>query len=339
MLITVRDVHSGRQFSIDVEGTHTVEQLKDRLEIQTATPVARQRLSYDSVDMLGPRCLAEYKLHLESELLLVVRPPRPRAAEQGTTVEQLARLRGMSTGLENRWKAVAADERRLEDAKQALLQANGGGKLKNKLRLNVGGQILKNIKRDTLCLVPGSRLAQLFSGRWEAKLLRDAKGNIFLDVQPEPFAAILDFLADRKLRPDGPIELPIVSEELEPALHRQLDFFGLGHLFTEIEGGQAAQEGILPEDGAEPEPELADEEPVVVPAHRELIAAENEQVELPARTIDCIIQAKYGVLDQDGMWADVTRLVYDAVDEDGGLRCGVPTPKTTHTHAHSVVQP
>ena len=58
MLITVRDVHSGRQFSIDVEGTHTVEQLKDRLEIQTATPVARQRLSYDSVDMLGPRCLA-----------------------------------------------------------------------------------------------------------------------------------------------------------------------------------------------------------------------------------------------------------------------------------------
>ena len=78
---------------------------------------------------------------------------------------------------------------------------------------------------------------------------------------------------------------------------------------------------------------------MVVPAHRELIAAENEQVELPARTIDCIIQAKYGVLDQDGMWADVTRLVYDAVDEDGGLRCGVPTPTTTHTHAHSVVQP
>ena len=228
---------------------------------------------------------------------------------------------------------VAEIERRFKDQLQTL------STLGVQVTINVGGQILKKIKRDTLCLVPGSRLAQLFSGRWEAKLLRDAKGNIFLDVQPEPFAAILDFLADRKLRPDGPIELPIVSEELEPALHRQLDFFGLGHLFSEMEGGQAAQEGIPPEDGAEPEPELADEEPVVVPAQRELIAAENEQVELPARTVDCIIQAKYGVLDQDGMWADVTRLVYDAVDEDGGLRCGVPTSRAARAHTHTIVQP
>ena len=111
-------------------------------------------------------------MHMEAELLLVVRPEQPRSDAQGTTIAELTRLSGMSTGLANRWQMVAADARKLEEDKQALVQANSGGKLKKKFKLNVGGTIFKNVKRETLCLVPERNLAQLFSGRWEQLLLR-----------------------------------------------------------------------------------------------------------------------------------------------------------------------
>lgn len=60
--------------------------------------------------------------------------------------------------------------------------------------LNVGGQ-LHTVKRATLRVCPSSFLAELFSGRWEHALQKDAAGNVFLDVDPAVFELLLNWRA------------------------------------------------------------------------------------------------------------------------------------------------
>ena len=59
------------------------------------------------------------------------------------------------------------------------------------IRLNVGGDTSFTTRRDTLTAISGSRLALLFSGRWDRSLRRDEKGRVFLDVDPVQFRALL----------------------------------------------------------------------------------------------------------------------------------------------------
>ena len=205
---------AGRKLTVEVESADTVSVLKEKVEKAGGPCATLQHLSHDTVEMLSQPTLRDYKIQKESELKLVVlREHNKRADEQRSTSEEFARLTGTKSGLEDRWKMVAADAQALEEAKQALEQDNGG--TEKVLALNVGGKIFKSVEREVLCLIPESHLAQLFT-RWERLLLRDSKGHIFLDVHPECFAEILNFLRDRKLRPGGPVELPPVSEELQP---------------------------------------------------------------------------------------------------------------------------
>jgi hypothetical protein len=83
------------------------------------------------------------------------------------------------------------------------------------IKLNVGG-VEEVVKRSVLTLFPDSKLAVLFSGRWDKKLLRDKKNRIFLDVDPVCFKIILDYLTQcSELPGDAPLpSLPEVSEEL-----------------------------------------------------------------------------------------------------------------------------
>ena len=300
--------------------------LRRRLIFRIA-PACRdlQRLAVQTsaeVELLGPLTLAHYGIGKEGELTLSEHAPcdGPPAPERGATEQELRKLEAMRENLERRWVQLAASGRKLDEQKQVCAQLNGlpgGKKLKKKLKLNVGGRIFKDVLRETLCYVEGSHLAELFSGRWEGKLLRDSSGKIFLDVNPDCFGKIISFLAERKANPTAPIVAPTVPEELVPTLHRLLDFFGLGQLFAPEE------EGVPPEQaGGEPEPEPdteGDEAQAAVEDEQELIVAENEQVELPARTIDHVTQCRYGVLDQEMKRIDVTDLVADAVDDDGGL--------------------
>eukprot|EP00928_Gymnodinium_smaydae_P067499 TRINITY_DN50484_c0_g1_i1.p1 TRINITY_DN50484_c0_g1~~TRINITY_DN50484_c0_g1_i1.p1 ORF type:complete len:699 (-),score=66.29 TRINITY_DN50484_c0_g1_i1:80-2008(-) len=50
--------------------------------------------------------------------------------------------------------------------------------------------------RRTLTCIPDSRLAELFSGRWDAALPHDTDGRIFLDIDPVQFRLLLDWLSD-----------------------------------------------------------------------------------------------------------------------------------------------
>eukprot|EP01045_Picozoa_sp_COSAG04_P024971 COSAG04_NODE_3202_length_3053_cov_2.417400_2_plen_876_part_00 len=319
-------VKAGQKLTLEAESDWSVDRLKEQISAEHGVLPAAQRLSVNSVVMVGDRKLADYEIRMEAELQLVERPPRPHAKEQGATDEELACLHGMSTGLRGRWAQVSEASRKLDEEKQALKQANAGGELEPKLELNVGGTTFRKVRRKTLTSVEESHLAELFSGRWEKHILTDSSGVMFLDCNPECFSVIIDFLKKRQKNPGAPGEpaqVPTVEEELVPTLHRLLDFFGLGHLFV-AEEGVPPGEGVEPEPEPEPEPERgAEPEPepeAQAPVQEErLLVAENDSVDLPARTIDHITEARYGSLDQEGKWIDVTRMLGQVVDEEGGL--------------------
>jgi hypothetical protein len=316
MQVFVTRARDGRVMTFEVEGDWTVAQLKDAVAAhEYGAPVERQRVFLNAMELLGARKLAEYGVKKEAEMKLIERETMPHADEQGSTAVELAKIAGMGDGLAAGWAELSEDKRRLAEAKQALAQANmpEDGKVRKKLKLNVGGTLFKNVKRETLCIVPESNLAKLLSGRWERSLLRDKDGNPFLDLPNECFGEIMTFLGDRKLRPGDPIALPAVPEEQEPALNRLLDHLGLGHLFQEA--AEPAEEGAEPEPeldagGAEPAEAPLEGVPPVLPAQeKELIVVDGEEVNLPARSVKSIVAARFGSLDEDGGWADVTRLI------------------------------
>jgi hypothetical protein len=142
------------------------------------------------------------------------------AFDELTTVRTL--MRESAADLERRRKG-------LEGRKLELATQNGGTSASpaDKLKLNVGG-VRVTALRETLTQFPNTRLAALFSGRWESRLLRDKKKRIFLDINPICFRKILAYHQLVKIAPpDEPPELPTVPDDMHYILERQLDFFGL----------------------------------------------------------------------------------------------------------------
>jgi hypothetical protein len=126
----------------------------------------------------------------------------------------------------------------------------------NTIRLNVGG-VGVMVKRSILTLLPDSKLAVLFSGRWDKKLLRDKKNSIFLDVDPVCFQIILDYLTQcSELPGDAPLlSLPEVSEELKTTFDCLCTFFKIvfpisapkkvvksKHIQTAVNGGESVED-------------------------------------------------------------------------------------------------
>ena len=80
----------------------------------------------------------------------------------------------------------------------------------------VGGDTNFTMTRDTLTAARGSRLAQLFSGRWDERLRRDAEGRVFLDFHPLQFRKMQRLLRDAKRT--GPGSKPSEPADYEKAL-------------------------------------------------------------------------------------------------------------------------
>ena len=119
------------------------------------------------------------------------------------------------------------------DCQDNLRQKNGGINTEpfDIITLNVSGTEMF-ARRDTLTIVRGSRLEAIFSGRWENKLLRDAKGRVFIDMDPLTFRKILEYLYMLKLLAnnggkDVILDLPYVSPELKPSFDQYMNYFAL----------------------------------------------------------------------------------------------------------------
>ena len=165
------------------------------------------------------------------------------------------------------------EEKRLRDRLQKLEEdklksaaASGNTDVSDDdlIEINAGGRIVA-AKRGTLTQIKGTRLEALFSGRWDKKLPRDSNGRIFLDVNPECFQAILDYLNELAISSeDNPPEAPTVDDEHhEQHFRYQLELFGLSNhpavLNSNIVKGSSEHRVIhkwLKEDGSEGVKEL-----------------------------------------------------------------------------------
>ena len=84
------------------------------------------------------------------------------------------------------------------------------------IKLDVGGARLK-VSQDTLCQVPGSLLAKMFSGKHES-LKVGGNDVVYLDRDFKAFDAVIKYLRNnRKVYPtfDNPSEAEAFAQELE----------------------------------------------------------------------------------------------------------------------------
>ena len=111
------------------------------------------------------------------------------------------------------------------------LEADGNDTLK----LNVGGARMI-CKRSTLTIFPDSKLAKMFSGRWDKKLLRDKQNRIFLDVNPACFKLILDYLTFCATSPPKDYYLFVadISQELKPMYDALCSLFDISMASTAL---------------------------------------------------------------------------------------------------------
>ncbi len=100
------------------------------------------------------------------------------------------------------------------------------------MKLNVGGKTMK-IRRDTLSIIKGSRLENLFSGAWDERLLRDENSSIFMDIDPVIFNKIIEYLylvktvRAREEVDDLFPELPEVHPDQKSVFDAYIKFFRL----------------------------------------------------------------------------------------------------------------
>ncbi len=138
-------------------------------------------------------------------------------------------LIAMKQAMQDKHSELVQRQKDLEARKVELAEKHGGATVspKDKLKLNVGGVRMVAL-RETLTQFPDTRLAALFSGRWESCLARDKNKRIFLDVNPACFEQILSYHQLCKVAgPEELVELPTMPPDMQFIMQKQLSFFGL----------------------------------------------------------------------------------------------------------------
>ena len=131
--------------------------------------------------------------------------------------------------LEKKEKQLLDRLERLKDEKHKIAAAHGSIDVSDDdlIEINAGGKIIA-AKRGVLTQIRDSRLAALFSGRWDKKLTRDKYGRIFLDVNGKCFRSIVDYLNEMAISSeDEQPEPPSIDDELGNILEHQMKIFGL----------------------------------------------------------------------------------------------------------------
>ena len=159
--------------------------------------------------------------------------PRCMAFERmGAAVERMADLQAQ---LDQRWSELRASQAKLEAEKAALMDRNRDKSLRHRrLKLTCSGSHV-NVERSMLTGGPlaGTKLASLFSGRWDKLLLRDPadEKRIFLDCDAACFRKLLESISTPPMSNTEGFRKPSVSPELKQALHCTLYHFGLERAF------------------------------------------------------------------------------------------------------------
>lgn len=101
------------------------------------------------------------------------------------------------------------------------------------VEINVGGELIIQAHRGTLCQVEGPMFSGIFSGRWEDSVRRDKEERIFLDHDPELLRIIINFMRLKSIGdPSEPLMPPTVPREKQQAFRCLTKYFGLESLFS-----------------------------------------------------------------------------------------------------------
>ena len=118
------------------------------------------------------------------------------------------------------------------------------------LEINAGGKVIVAERATLTRRTAGTRFEALFSGRWDKKLQRDRHGRIFLDVNSECFQAIVTYLSDSPILPEGKYpELPSIDDEYVHILWQQLVHFGISGKVMRPRAQVPPKSNIIPSDG------------------------------------------------------------------------------------------
>ncbi|CAN6223170.1 unnamed protein product [Urochloa humidicola] len=74
MQIHVKETLQGLTFTVDVDSSYTIDNLKDKIEVADGFPKGRQCLIFAGQQLEGKRTLADYNICQDSNLLLVLYP-------------------------------------------------------------------------------------------------------------------------------------------------------------------------------------------------------------------------------------------------------------------------
>ena len=192
---------NGRKLTLEVEGHMKVSQLqalikeKEGIEAEKIIVGVEKRVEEE---MQGGRTLESYNIRMEAEIRVITRG-QTRTGDDGGAVQRTSAAR---KGLDricgafgDRWQKLEQERFALAERKAAVAERNSGKSSKKspkkKMRLNVGGTSF-TVLRSALTFKPRSRLAALASGIYDGQMLRDKKGHLFLDLNPECFREIVD---------------------------------------------------------------------------------------------------------------------------------------------------
>ena len=246
---------TGKSTEVEVEGVDTVRELKAKMFRQNQIAPDLQRLIFGAVEMEDGRTLASYNVQLEDTIHLATKLKVGEGdGVRRATDAYRSQLDGVCRSMRREWVLLAERQDGLKARQDDLQKRHSGGKLKEKLKINVGG-VKMTVLRSVMVAFERTRLAALFSGRWDSQLLRDGKNRIFLDIDPRIFQSIYKSLQlCHAGNGQAPLARPFVPPELGAALDLVLEFFNMGNLFAAADG--AFEEADPPEE-PEPEPEHA----------------------------------------------------------------------------------
>ena len=259
---------NGSTLTLEVEGYMTGAAVKKLILEQEK--VAVRKLIFPVTELVNKevedgRTLEYYRVQKESELHAIARQSQGGADADDVysvaarrTAKAQRRVNQMCGGIGERHAALENERLALGARKAAIAERNlaaaGGKKPKKKRKLNVGGSPV-TVLRSTLTSKPRTRLAALFSGIYDGQLQRDRQGRIFLDLNPECFRSITDWLAHSELAGPDAKPQPAVPPGHADTMEHMMRFLGMPS-DDEAAAPAAAEEGEPPvPDQAEPEPE------------------------------------------------------------------------------------
>eukprot|EP00957_Ditylum_brightwellii_P168117 12798526-Ditylum_brightwellii.AAC.1 len=145
---------------------------------------------------------------------------RDKKARARTWEEHASAYEQKSAILNNELESINNEFNELERKKAKLAQEHGDETVHESdlIQINVGGRVI-TVRRGTLTYQKGTMLEAIFSGRWDKEIQRDGFGNVFLDVNPECFQIVVNYLSELKHMPEEISHQLHIDRELQPMLN------------------------------------------------------------------------------------------------------------------------